>query len=485
MMRARRTRQRTTNMAAATTTRASTTRMAAYVMQMMMFTMLFDLAELATTASAWETRRTATRRTRVGVRSDNNLRAETRAQPTTVVLSATNSRIPDDYEAPYYPLPRKIDEALLGDLTGGRPGAIIETEEQLAAKDLILQEIQDGTRQYPALIQDYGQLIEDEEAEYDIDDPDAIDAATLGTWTIQDLRSKFPYEWEPQSGAPDPNLAQLLQEDIRFLPETEKNEDGVEVGYDPVFGPSNPMDTRTILGALDSYMINEKTRDDRMLAPQFPEPADPEITYNEEIVAFRKSLDILETYIDPFLPADLPIPRHVAVWYGYPEQVFLEPQNFTHNRFTALEEMTDFDSLTPHEARRKAVELARSKNAEWLPDGVSQAWHQSQRAPYEAYGTLVGTLQPGRCDPELVEAIQPALAVLGSCAVLLSVEGIGQTVYRFAYHGLMKNKHGMQCWTETLLQDCGVTVTGVIFETGFRRRDPAYDGGDPWYGPSF
>jgi hypothetical protein len=36
---------------------------------------------------------------------------------------------------PFYPVPRKIDEALLGDLTGGRPGAIIETEEQLVVKE--------------------------------------------------------------------------------------------------------------------------------------------------------------------------------------------------------------------------------------------------------------------------------------------------------------------------------------------------------------
>jgi hypothetical protein len=41
----------------------------------------------------------------------------------------------------------------------------------------------------------------------------------------------------------------------------------------------------------------------------------------------------------------------------------------------------------------------------------------------------------------------------------------------------------MKAWTETMLLDCDVDVTGVVFETGFRRRDPAYDGGDPYYGP--
>ena len=399
--------------------------------------------------------------------------------------------------APVYPVPRQIDETLLGDLTGGRPGAIIETEEQLAQKDVILDEIDQGIRQYPDFFTNYGQLIEDEEAEYDIDDPEAIDSATLGTWTIQDLKSRFPYEWDPLSGEPDPNVLPLQQPDTRYLKETEKDEDGVEVGYDPIFGPSNPMDTRTILGPRDSYMIDKTTRDDRMLAPQFPSPNDPEIQYNEGVVEFRKSLDILETYVDPFLPDTLPVPRHVATWYGYPEQVYLAPKNATNNLFTAEADRTDFDALTPYEARRKAVELARSRNAEWLPDGVSQQWHREQRAPYEAYGTLVGTLRPGPCDPHLVELIQPALQVLGSCCQLLSIERCGgddddddddddvAMIYRFEYHGLMKNRHGMQCWTETMLRDCGVTVTGVVFETGFRRRDPAYDGGDHYYGPSF
>jgi len=46
----------------------------------------------------------------------------------------------------------------------------------------------------------------------------------------------------------------------------------------------------------------------------------------------------------------------------------------------------------------------------------------------------------------------------------------------------MKNKYGMSCWTETLIRDCGVNVTGVVFETGFRARDPAYDGGFAYHG---
>ena len=111
------------------------------------------------------------------------------------------------------------------------------------------------------------------------------------------------------------------------------------------------------------------------------------------------------------------------------------------------------------------------------------AWHTEQRAPYEQVGTLVGSLRKAESmDEPTVQAIQPALDILGSCAELLSIEQ--ETVFRFHYHGLMKNKHGMACWTETLIRDCGVEVTGVVFETGFRKRDMAYEGGDCWYPPS-
>lgn len=401
------------------------------------------------------------------------------ASPKTLIdgESMRNQPRATDAEVPVYYRPRPYDEKLLGDLTGGRPGAVIETEEQLETKVQIEQEIQDGVREYPDFVKDYGFLTEDEEAEYDTDDPNAIDASTLGTWTIQDIRSKFAYEWNPLSGDPDPNIVEMNQENVRYVEETARDEDGVEIGYDPIFGPSNPVDTRAILGSRDSYMIDDTTRDDSMLTPQFPQ-GDIENDFNADIVQFRKSLEIMETFVDPFLP-DIEIPRHVAKWHGYPERTHFEPKNFTNNRFT--ENPTNFDVLEPYRARQLAVEMARSKNAEWLPDGVSQAWHREQRRPYEQYNTLVGTLRKGECNPDLVEAIQPALQVLGSCVDLLSIEN--ETVFRFAYYGLMKNKYGMSCWAETLIRDCGVDVTGVVFETGFRKRDPAYDGGDPWNGP--
>ena len=127
-----------------------------------------------------------------------------------------------------------------------------------------------------------------------------------------------------------------------------------------------------------------------------------------------------------------------------------------------------------------AVQYARAKNSEWLPEGKSLEFHTQARAPYEKYNTLVGTIKYGNRDADQVAKVQPALHILGNVVDLLSIDG---SIYRFYYHGLIKDKFGMSCWAQTLLQDCGVEVDSVIFETGFRKRDPWYDGGDPWYGP--
>ena len=389
------------------------------------------------------------------------------------------------------PQPKKPD-AFQFDLTGGRPGTIIESEAELEEKEQILAEIdindesRTGRKTYPTWLKDdYGFLQEDEDAEYDNDDPDAIDGSTLGNYDITDLNTKFDYEWDPKTDE-DPNLLETQSKtdtlpNDNYVKETEKDEEGIEVGFDSLFGVSNPIDERTKIGTIDSYMVDENTRNEEMLTPEFF-PDDPEKAFNEEFVQYRKSLDIIETYQDEFLPKDMPVPRNVAKWYGYPEPLSLEPKNYTNNRFTKPEDLTNFDEMTPSRARQRAVELARSNNAEWMPDGVSQAWHQEQRRPYEEQGTLIGTLRKGECDPDTVEMIKPALQVLGSCAELLSIEGEDNTVFRFHYHGLMKNKYGMSCWTETLIRDCGAEVTGVVFETGFRARDPAYDGGFPYHG---
>merc|ERR1711935_917726 len=138
----------------------------------------------------------------------------------------------------------------------------------------------------------------------------------------------------------------------KFVLETEKDEEGIEVGFDSLFGVSNPIDERTKIGTLDCYMVDFNTRDEEMLTPEFF-PDDPEKAYNEDIVQYRKSMDIIETYQDEFLPKDMPVPRNVAKWYGYPEPLSLPPKNYTNNRFTKPEDMTNFDEMIPFRARQR------------------------------------------------------------------------------------------------------------------------------------
>ncbi|GKY90821.1 hypothetical protein MPSEU_000054900 [Mayamaea pseudoterrestris] len=393
----------------------------------------------------------------------------------------------EDIDRPKYYAPREPPSEYLTYLeaeTQNRPGAILETEEQALMREQILRDVAQRSAQDVLLLSDdYGELIDDEETKYvNADDPDALDAETLGAWTMRDLQARYEYEWDPLAPQTndnmDPNIRSVQKEmafGASFVTEAPIDDEGIEVGWDPVFGHSNPIDSRTMIGSRNSFMTDIRTRNESMLEPQFA-PHDPELALNDQVVQFRNTLEVIETTIDPFLPDTLPVPIHVAKWHGYPEPDGFEPKNYTNNRFT--DNPTNFDEMTPFRARQRAVELARSKNAEWLPAGVSQAWHAKERAPYEAYQTLVGTLRKGECDANIVDQIQPALQIFGSCTELLSIK---DGVFRFHYHGLIKNKYGMNAWMESLLQDTGVEVTGVIFETGFRKRDPAYDGGDPYY----
>jgi hypothetical protein len=254
------------------------------------------------------------------------------AKQKTSTTSTTSSSNEDDFPKPAAEPPKTsgkprpgIDASMLGDLTGGRAGAVIETEEQLERKQEFFDEL-DQRGYDEQLMKDYGELQEDEEAEWDIDDPDALDSGSLGQYTIKDLQSKFSYEWHPEDGEPDPNFSELAEEGVRFKDGVDIDEEGIEVGYDPMFGPSNPMDERTILGAMDSYMIDERTKNDAMLPPVFPK-GDLEIDFNQDVVKFRKSLDIIETYADEFY-TDREVPRHVAKWHGYPEVSFEQGIHF-------------------------------------------------------------------------------------------------------------------------------------------------------------
>jgi len=348
--------------------------------------------------------------------------------------------------------------------------------EEDRIRDRILAEVDAGLRRPtgPGLdLDDFGEP--DDDGFPENDDEDAIDAAELGQWTAADFLDRFEYEWDPASGEPDPNALDPTFEHVAKPP---IDDEGIEVGYDPLYGSSNPIDMRTILDPPDSYVIDERTRDERYVPRDFP-PGDPEEAANAKIVAFRKSLKIIDTYVDPFLKK--PVPRHTAKWHGYEEELSFPKQNFTNNRFTKPEDLTDFDALGAARARKVAVQMARAKNNEWLPAGTSQDYHARKKAIYHEKGVLTGSLLPGDIDEDIAARIRPALEVLGDVVELLSIE-LG-TVFRFKYHGLIKNKRGMEAWAGQLIRDCDVECTGVVFETGMRKRDPWYDGGDHWYGP--
>ena len=303
-----------------------------------------------------------------------------------------------------------------------------ETDQQI--RERILREIDEGIRKYPTWISEYGEP-EDADA-LDDDDDGAIDASTLGQWDESDLQDKFDYEWDPEAGDEDPNNLDPQYEYVQDVP---VDDEGIELGYDPIFGRSNPIDGRTILNPPDSYVIDERTRDDRLVPPNFPE-GDPEIEINEQITNFRKSLKQVETYTDTYLKME--VPRHTAKWHGYPEQLSFPKKDYHNNRFTDPKDRTDFDALGPAKARKLAVQMARAKNNEWLPAGTSMEYHRRKTAIYKEKGILTGSTLPGKADPEIVAKIRPALDVLGDVVELLSIEA--ETVFRFKYHGLIKNK---------------------------------------------
>lgn len=349
----------------------------------------------------------------------------------------------------------------------------IESTSDKKKSQKILNEIDDGVRSMPDWYYEQYQEERFDLLEED-DDPSAIDPETLGKWDESDLEGRLEYEFDIENGDADPNILDPKYEHVSYIP---VDEEGVELMYDPIFGPSNPIDERTIVNPPDSYIIDDETRDDTVVTPMFHE-GDLEIEYNADFKAFRKSLKIVDTYIDPYL--NMEVPRHKSKWYGYPERMNYPEKPELENRFTKEEDKTDFAKLTPFQARKKAVELARAKNNEWLPKGKSVDYHNSKTEIFKKRGTLTGSLMEGNIDEKVKSKIQPALDILGSCADLLE---INDTVFRFHYHGLIKNKRGMAAWTETLIQDCGVECTGVVFETGWRKRDPYYDGGDKWFGP--
>jgi len=350
---------------------------------------------------------------------------------------------------------------------------IRKKQEQRQRGEAILGEIDSGDRPMPKwYYEDFVEEVQEVE-----DDPNAIAVDEWGAWDERDLGGpNMIGDWDPEKDA-DPNV---LDPEFEYVKEIPKDEDGVELGYDPNFGTSYPIDERTIINPSESYIVDEKTRNATSVPKVFPNDDDPENEYNADVKAFRKSLKIVETYVDEY--TEMEHPRYVAKWHGNPPLEKFPAKPFGNNRFTDPEDKTDFSTLDPYRARKKAVELARAKNNEWLPAGTSAEYHNARTKIYAEKGILAGSFIEGDKDPAVVSEIQPALDVLGDVADLLSIQ---DTVFRFRYHGQIKNKRGMAAWTETLIRDCGVDCTGVIFETGTRKRDPYYDNSlsETWHGP--
>jgi len=339
--------------------------------------------------------------------------------------------------------------------------------------ETISSEVESGTRPMPDWY--YEDFVEEQDEL--VVDENVIVAEEWGQWDDRDLEGPpIEGEWDAILD-PDPNV--LDTENYEYVSEIPKDDDGVELGYDPIFGSWYPVDERTIVNPSESFIIDEKTANATSVPRDFPDDDDPEVGFNSDFKAFRRSLKVVETYVDEW--TGLEHPRHVAKWRGHPLLDVYPKKDWMNNRFTKAEDKTDFDSLDPHRARKKAIELARSKNNEWLPKGVSFEYHRDKTSGFEELGLLVGSMKEGPKDPEVVDRIRPALDVLGNVVELLSIQG---TVFRFKYHGLIKNRRGMEAWTRTLIaDDCGVDCTGVVFETGRRKRDPWYDYGDHWHGP--
>jgi len=308
----------------------------------------------------------------------------------------------------------------------------------------------------------------------DPDDYDNVYSEQLGTWNDDDLNCKSKYDFVELSET-DPNL---LQPDLEYIENPEVDDDGVELGWDPMYGPSNPFDKRTIVTPVESYIIDPKCSDPAMVAPKFKnmdQDENPEVNLDQHVTQVRKDMKLIESYTDPWLNES--VPRNIAPWYGHPEKEFPK-KDFMNNRFTKPEDKTDFTVLDPYRARKKAMEMARSRNNEWLPDGVSQAQKLKRNAIFKEKEVLVGSLKKGEIDEAVMEQIQPALKIFGNSVELLQInKGDTFQVFRFHYKAAMKNRRGMAAWMGVLIRDCDVECTGVVFEIGGRERD--YNDGPP------
>jgi len=362
--------------------------------------------------------------------------------------------------------------------------SLIETDEELETKGEFLAKVERGEVTMPDFYWEQYHTY----PEFDAEPwkPDSVEELSR-----LDPREEFdPDEsdyplirdslWDPEKGDDDPN--ELLTSMYEYLPGPPVDEEGVEMGWDPLDGSSCPFDYRTIVNHAESFLIDSRTRvvPRNDTAPEFLK-GDPEVEFNSEIRNFRKSLRIVESYIEPWTKQ--PYPAHVQKWVGYPEQENIPSRPKHLNYFTKEEDKAEWDKLTPWRAKRLAFQYARSWNCEWLPEGYSESRHNAKTAVFVEKGLRIGTYQKGPIDEEVHKSILPALDVFGNVVELLEIMNEGRS-FRFQYWGLIKNKLGMEAWMKQLIEEeCLVPCDGVLFESGWRYRDHFREGGDPWWGP--
>jgi len=250
--------------------------------------------------------------------------------------------------------------------------------------------------------------------------------------------------------------------------------DSIYQNYFQVETPT--IDTCTIITPCDSFALEDEYIDTLFVKDYF-DSDDIEYEFQKNVTNFRKSLKNIDTYYDPFLKMD--IPRKSLKWHGYPDRKKYPIQSPLVNQFTKMKNKTDFKNVLPQVSRFKSMEISRKKNNEWLTFDTSQQYHDNKRKPYEKYNITIGTLYK---DPNLKipSNIKPVLEVLGNTVELLEI--LQDNIYRFHYYGLIRNKKGIAAWTKNMLLDVGLNCTHVIMETGLRRRDHMYEGGNSWYG---
>ena len=106
---------------------------------------------------------------------------------------------------------------------------IRKLQDQRRRGEAIRADIDDGKRDMPAYyFEDFVEEEEDRE-----DDPNVIVADEWGSWDERDLAGPpMAGDWDPEND-PNPND---LDPEFEYVTEIPKNEEGVEEGYDPMFG---------------------------------------------------------------------------------------------------------------------------------------------------------------------------------------------------------------------------------------------------------